>query len=65
VLDWIWVSAAVPVGIVGLTLGLERLEARLLSDIPPAGTDPVGGVASGVSVMTAGPAVNPSLAMAG
>ena len=42
-LDWIWVSAAVPVGIVGLTLGLGCLEARLLSDIAPTGTDPVGG----------------------
>jgi hypothetical protein len=41
-LGWIWVSAAVPVGIAVATLGLAWLETRLLPDAPPiARTDPV------------------------
>jgi hypothetical protein len=42
-LEWIWVSAAVPVGIAVVTLGLAWLEARLLAEIPPTVTEPITG----------------------
>lgn len=44
-LEWIWVSAAVPVGIAVVTSGLAWLETRLLAEIPSAVADPVSDAA--------------------
>lgn len=57
-LEWIWVSAAVPVGVAVVTLGLAWLETSLLAEIPPTVADPIGDAACVVPLVIADAAVH-------
>jgi hypothetical protein len=51
-LELIWMSAAVPVGITVAALALAWLEAELLAPTPASKPDPLGAVATDLRVLS-------------